>query len=334
MRQYDGLFFSGIIISITSAIITIAGMRFKLYDQETGIAVAVILVIATFSLIIGRISKLLATADKKHREASIDSLKAQNEIAANQLIYQNLIENAGVVMYTTSIDGYISFASSKAFHLTGYSLEELTGMHFTKLIADDCLEEVKVIYKNQVKNNIEETVNEFRIQTKNGDIKWVEQSAVLISENAVPAGFQCLVKDITERKEMESILRKYEVELVQNQDRLQSILDNATSLMYIKDLEGRYLLVNRQFKEALNVTENTVIGKTDFDFADRKQAMRFKYSDDEVFRTGKPVQLEEIIEMEDGQHHILIMKFPLLDANKEIYGISGIATDITETSEV
>jgi len=45
---------------------------------------------------------------------------------------------------------------------------------------------------------------------------------------------------------------------------------------------------------------------------------------------AKPVQLEEIIEMEDGQHHILIMKFPLLDANKEIYGISGIATDITE----
>jgi len=150
----------------------------------------------------------------------------------------------------------ITFASSKAFHLTGYSLAELTGMHFTKLIAEDCLEEVKVIYKNQVKNNIEETVNEFRIQTKNGEIKWVEQSAILISGNSVPGGFQCLVKDITERKEMEAILRKYEVELVQNQDRLQSILDNATSLMYIKDLEGRYLLVNRQFKEALNVTEN------------------------------------------------------------------------------
>lgn len=324
------LFFSGIIISLMAGVITIAGMHFKLYDQETGTVLGIIMVIATFSLIVGRISKLLAIADKKHMEASIESMNAQNELSANQLIYQNLIENAGAVMYTTSIDGCITFASSKAFHLTGYSLEELTGMHFTKLIAEDCLEEVKVIYKNQLRNNIEETVNEFRIQTKNGDIKWVEQSAILISENLIPVGFQCLVKDITKRKEMESILRKYEIELVQNQDRLQSILDNATSLMYIKDLEGRYLLVNRQFKEALNVTENTVIGKTDFDFADRKQALRFKYSDDEVFRTRKPVQLEEIIEMEDGQHHILIMKFPLLDANKEIYGISGIATDITE----
>ena len=324
------LFFLGIIISIMTGAITIAGMRLKLYDQETGTVLGIIMVIATFSLIVGRISKLLGTADRIRSEASIASINAQNELSANQLIYKNLIENAGVVMYTTSIDGCITFASSKAFHLTGYSLAELIGMHFTKLIAEDCLEEVKVIYKNQVKNNLEETVNEFRIQTKNGGIKWVEQSAILVSENGVTTGFQCLVKDITERKEMEAILRKYEVELVQNQDRLQSILDNATSLMYIKDLEGRYLLVNRQFKEALNVTENTVIGKTDFDFADRKQAMRYKYSDDEVFRTRKPVQLEEIIDMEDGQHHILIMKFPLLDANKEIYGISGIATDITE----
>src|SRR6185312_2728768 len=89
------LFFSGIIISIASAIITIAGMRFKLYDQETGTVLEIILVIATFSLIVGRISKLLAIADKKHLEASIDSMNAQKELSANQLIYQNLIENAG-----------------------------------------------------------------------------------------------------------------------------------------------------------------------------------------------------------------------------------------------
>ena len=136
------LFSLGIIISIIAGVITIAAMRLKLYDQETGAFLGIIMVIATFSLIIGRISKLLATADKNHREATIVSINAQNELSANQLIYKNLIENAGVVMYTTGIDGCNSFASSKAFHLTGYSLVELTGMHFTKLIAEDCLEEV------------------------------------------------------------------------------------------------------------------------------------------------------------------------------------------------
>ncbi len=97
-------------------------------------------------------------------------------------------------------------------------------------------------YKRQVEKNIDETFLEFAIRTKYGDLKWVEQTAVLLTENDVPVGFQCVIKDITEKKEMEEVVRKYEVALVQNQERLQSILDNATSLIYLKDLDGRYLV--------------------------------------------------------------------------------------------
>lgn len=260
----------------------------------------------------------------------ISGKKAKEALDANEKIYRNLIENAGIVMYTTSLNGVLTFASSKAFQLTGYSLKELNGMHFSEFIDADWLEEVKEKYKNQVQNNIEETLIEFCIRTKYGDLKWVEQSAILIRENNMPVGFQCIIKDISERKEMEEVLRKYEVQLVQNQERLQSILDNATSLIYIKDLDGRYLLTNKQFKSVLNVNDNTVIGKTDFDFADPVQAQRFKETDDEVIRTCKPVELEELIVMPDGNHNLLIIKFPLLDAQNKIYGISGIGTDITE----
>ena len=275
-------------------------------------------------------ARSLNETDDERKKAELGLIHAKDDLAANEIIYRNLIENAGVVMYTTSLNGLITFASSKAFQLTGYSMKELIGMHFSELIDAEWLETVKEKYKSQVKNNIEETLIEFCIRTKYGDLKWVEQSAVLIIENNLPVGFQCIVKDISERKEMEEVLRKYEVELVQNQERLQSILDNATSLMYIKDLDGKYLLTNKQFKETLNVNDNTVIGKTDFDFADPKQAQRFKDTDDEVIRTCKPVELEEIIEMADGKHNILIIKFPLLDAQDKVYGISGIGTDITE----
>nr|MDQ6890798.1 PAS domain S-box protein [Bacteroidota bacterium] len=255
---------------------------------------------------------------------------AKDDLAANEIKYRNLIENAGVVMYTTSLNGLITFASSKAFQLTGYSMKELIGMHFSVMTDIEWLEKVKEKYRSQVQNNIEETLIEFCIRTKYGDLKWVEQSAVLIIENNMPVGFQCIIKDISERKEMEEVLRKYEVELVQNQDRLQSILDNATSLIYIKDLDGRYLLTNKQFKEVLNVSDDLVIGKTDFDFTDHNQSKRFKDTDDKVIRTCKPLEIEEIIEMDDGKHNMLIIKFPLLDAQNKIYGISGIATDITE----
>ena len=321
-------FITAIGVSLVTGLLIFIGQEINLYNEASGIAIAVILLISVFSLLTGNLIKSLNKINEKYRE--VGGFEVKDEISVNEVIYYNLIENSGVVMYTTSINGNITFSSSKALQLTGYSLEELSGMHFTALIDEGWLEEVKTKYKNQVKNNIEETTTEFCIRTKSGEVKWVEQSAILVSENNEPVGFQCIVKEISERKQMEAVLRKYEAELVQNQERLQSILDNATSLMYIKDLDGRYLLVNRQFKEALNVSDNTVIGKTDFDFADHKQAMRFKHSDDEVIRTGKPVQLEEIIEMADGNHHILIIKFPLLTANNEVYGISGIATDISE----
>ena len=255
---------------------------------------------------------------------------AKNDLAANELKYKNLIENAGIVMYTTTIDGYITFATGKAFHLTDYDLDELVGMNYSDIIDVEWLEIAQEKYCRQVEKNIDETFLEFAIRTKYGDLKWVEQTAVLITENNIPVGFQCVIKDISEKKEMEEIVRKYEIELVQNQERLQSILDNATSLIYIKDLDGRYVLVNRQFKEVLNVTESIVIGRTDFDFVNEEQARRFKETDEMVIKSCKPQELEEFVEMPDGKHTMLITKFPLINAQNKLYGISGIATDITE----
>ena len=258
---------------------------------------------------------------------------AKDDLAASEIKYRNLIENAGVVMYTTTLNGFITFASSKAFQLTGYNIQELSGIHFTDLVDAEWLQRVIEKYKNQIKSNIEETMMDFCMRTKYGDKKWVEQSAVLIRENDLPVGFHCVIKDISEKKEMEEVLIKYEVELVKNRERLQSILDNTTSLIYIKDLEGKYLLTNKQFKEALNVDDD-IIGKTDFYFTDARQAKLFKDTDDQVIETGKPVELEEILEIAGEKQHILITKFPLLDSQNNVYGTSGIATNITERKKI
>ena len=319
-------FITGLAISLLAGLFCIQGQRLHWFNNEFSIVFAIILVVSTFSVLMA----ILTNNISRQKEREKNALAIKDESSANEIIYHNLIENSGVVMYTSSIEGYFTFVSSKALQLTGYTLKELTGMHFSELLDVNSLQEVEAKYKSQIQNKIEETLIEFCIRTKFGDLKWVEQSAILVMENEIPVGFQCIVKEISERKEMEAVLRKYEMELVQNQARLQSILDNATSLMYVKDLEGRYLLVNKQFKEALNVTDSTVIGKTDFDFADRRQALRFKYTDDEVMRTLKPVQLEEIIDMPDGKRNILIIKFPLMNEQNEIFGISGIATDISE----
>jgi PAS domain S-box-containing protein len=131
-----------------------------------------------------------------------------------------------------------------------------------------------------------------------------------------------LNEDILLRKQAERRLRE-------NQAWLQSILDNSTSLMYIKDLEGRYIMVNLRFREMLHLVDTDIIGRTDQEFSD-PNADHYKQLDEEVMRTGKSLEIEEVVEHDGRRVHLLSIKFPLLDNNGRQIGIGGIATDITE----
>jgi PAS domain S-box-containing protein len=318
-----------ILLTIASGVLIFLQQEMQLFNSAFGNAVSFIFLFSMLSLLLtGIINPLKNT--KAHKDVELKSPGTGSNVTAKEVKYQNLIENSGVVIYTTTLDGYITFTSTKASQLTGYALPELDGMHFTKMVDSEWKQPVINKYKSQIKNSISETLMEFCMRTKNGESKWVEQSAVLIFENGIPSGFQCIVKEISERKQMEDVLRKYEVELVKNQARLQSILDNATSFIFIKDIEGQYLVINEKFRETFNVNDEDVLGKSAFDFAAPKNAKNFTDCDDKVKKTCGQVALEEIIEMEDGPHHFLIIQFPLLDAQNKIYGLSGIGTDITE----
>ena len=124
--------------------------------------------------------------------------------------------------------------------------------------------------------------------------------------------------------------RKAERQLQQSQTWLESILDNSTSLIYIKDPLGRYVMANRRFQEVLRVKEEDVIGHTDDDFSPAASAAHYRALDEEVILTGKSLEMEEVIPVPGGEVYLLSIKFPLLDGAGRLIGIGGIATDITE----
>ena len=127
------------------------------------------------------------------------------------------------------------------------------------------------------------------------------------------------------------VLRKQtEQKLKESQAWLESILDNSTSLIYIKDLLGRYVMVNRRFREVLEVQEQAVIGHTDVNFSSPDAAAHYRMLDEQVVRTGRSLEIEEVIPTSAGDVYLLSIKFPLLDGNGRLIGIGGIATEITE----
>jgi PAS domain S-box-containing protein len=130
-------------------------------------------------------------------------------------------------------------------------------------------------------------------------------------------------RDITGRKRAEEALR-------QSEARLQAILDNTTAVVYIKDEQGRYSLVNRRFEELFHVSRDQVRGKSDHDIFPREVADEFRINDEEVLRTGIPLEVEEMVPQDDWIHTYVSVKVPLKDDDGTPYAICGISTDITE----
>lgn len=132
--------------------------------------------------------------------------------------------------------------------------------------------------------------------------------------------------DVTERWEAEEALRHSE-------QMLQAILDNSPTVIFLKDVQGRYLLVNRKFEQLFHIDREHILGKTDREVFPAEMAQTFRENDLRVVASLESMQIEEIAPHDDGPHTYLSMKFPLFDGSGQPHAVCGIATDITERKE-
>ncbi len=125
-------------------------------------------------------------------------------------------------------------------------------------------------------------------------------------------------------------LRDLDREVRENEERLKGILDNTTSVVSLKDLDGHFLLINRRYEQVFRIKEEEIVGRTDVDIFPKVTADAFRATDRKALKAGEPVEIEEVIRHRDGPHTYITIKFPLLDAFGEPYAVCGISTDITE----
>ncbi len=112
------------------------------------------------------------------------------------------------------------------------------------------------------------------------------------------------------------------------------ILQHTPAIVFLKDKDGRYLMVNRRYEELFNLTNEEIRGKTDFDIFPRETAEQFQRNDRAVLETGEPIQYEETVPQPDGVHTYLTVKFSLTDAKGSPRAVCGIAADITERKRI
>ena len=134
---------------------------------------------------------------------------------------------------------------------------------------------------------------------------------------------RALEEDIQRRRDTEAALHASE-------GRLQAILDYSPALIFIKDLDGRYLLVNRQYERTIGRARAQIVGRRDSDLFPPDVAELMMANDRQVLDSDKPLEFEEIAVLPDRTMNALVHKFPLKDARGLTYALGGIVTDVTQ----
>jgi diguanylate cyclase (GGDEF)-like protein/PAS domain S-box-containing protein len=131
-------------------------------------------------------------------------------------------------------------------------------------------------------------------------------------------------------------LRKREDRLKLGEGKLSTILDNVDAFIYLKDLDGRYIYVNRRMLTLFGVEEDEVIGKGDETFFDAVTAAQVRANDRRVLVDGETLRIEEtnVTRKERIRTTYWSIKLPLRSENGAIYALCGISTDITARKQL
>lgn len=237
--------------------------------------------------------------------------------------YRLLIEGAAVTIFTTDNAGRFNYVSEKCQQLTGFSPEDLVGRAYSTLVAPDWLPLINEVYQQQFKERIPETTQEFEIIDKAGRRRWVEQQATLLLQDKEPRGLQCIVKDISDKKEAEA-------RLLESQRITQSLLDHTREGFFMVDRSFNIRLVNKQARLGMEMIAGYPVtpGISLFDVILEKDKTTARVNLEKVF-AGEQVEVESDYNSPEGQRWIRISHSPVRNAAGEITGAAIVTHDIT-----
>jgi PAS domain S-box-containing protein len=145
-------------------------------------------------------------------------------------------------------------------------------------------------------------------------------AAPIRDEHGSLTGVVLVFRDVSARRAAERALRDSE-------ERFRILTNNAPAAIFIKDVQGRYLLANKMACEALGHPEG-VSGLTDFDLMSAEHAQLLRENDQYVIESGEIAQSEVQVGPQGLQ--FLSVKFPWRDGQGISQGVCGVAVDITE----
>lgn len=281
----------------------------------------------------------LKDANNQLKREIVERRRTEEELKRTKEYLENVIENSVDAIGIVGRDGKFILWNRRAEEIYGYFFNEMTGKSAFDLYADS--EELDRMLERLREDGV---VREYEIPMKKRDGSIVPMDisiSLLKDELGGTIGSVCVARDLSERKRAEAELKRAKDELslyskdlerqvAERTREITGILKYTPAIVFIKDKDGCYRLINSRCEEIFGIKNEQIRGKSDFEIFPREVAEQIRSTDLQALIERRPCQVEERIPQEDGVRTYLSIKFPLFDEDRDTTGLCGIATDITE----
>jgi len=253
--------------------------------------------------------------------------RMEEALKASEKKYSTLVEkgNDGIIIIQ---DGLLKFVNPPIAKITGFSKEEAVGKPFTSFVSPEYKKLVLERYKKRLKGEKVPEKYEIEIVAKNGTKIPVEISASLIEHEGRPADM-AILRDITERKEVEKILEE-------EKKKMETIFKTTEEGLALYDKEGRIVDVNPAFEKLFGLKESPID-------VERKEVIQneAKFHKYKIERFDDPLRTQREVYSGKPVPHVLIKihshpprylegnYVPIKDKQGDAVGMSASFRDVT-----
>ncbi len=272
--------------------------------------------------------RLRLAIGQRHLTSRRHTDTAQHRCAQSERRYRTLVETMNEGLFQVNEQGVIEFANSRLSELTGFSLDELIGQGADELLVDP---EVRDRLPEQTLLGAGTGSDRYAIplRTKSDGSVWVNLTAAPLPPlEGTTGGSVGLVEDITEQRAAEEGLRFRE-------EYFRSLMENASDLITIVDLEGQILYQSLSSDSLLGRPAEELLGQDIYQLLHPQDHELLRSALDSALGAGEAAPAVPLrLQHQDGHWCYLESLFTNLVENPVVGGVVITSRDITERRRI
>jgi PAS domain S-box-containing protein len=244
--------------------------------------------------------------------------------------YRTVLESIEDGYYEIDLAGRFTFFNDSLCRLHGRSKEEMIGLDYREYTDEETAKILLKAYADVYQTEKPARGVGWWVTRKDGNKRYLEISASLRKDSSGnPIGFKGIVRDITERKQIEESLRLSE-------EKHRTILENIEDGYYEVDLAGNYTFFNNSLCKLSGYSKEELLGMNNRKFIDKETAREVFQMFSNVYKTGEPSKgLDWQMTRKDGTTRYVETSASLKkDSSGKTTGFRGIIRDITERKKM